>query len=140
MPCDYSKYPKDWKEIRKRILERDGHCCKICKVKNGVYVFRGYRNGEEIFQDSYGSIYKTDTGELIDTDYFADILPLSGKPDQKAIKIVLTIAHLNHDAADNRDENLAALCQLHHNRYDIEFRKKNRKKSNKKKKKLIDLF
>ena len=37
MPCDYSKYPKDWKEVRKRILERDGHKCKFCWAKNYNY-------------------------------------------------------------------------------------------------------
>jgi len=34
--------------------------------------------------------------------------------------IVLTIAHLNHDTTDNRDENLSALCQrchLSHDKY-----------------------
>jgi hypothetical protein len=31
---------------------------------------------------------------------------------------VLTVAHLNHDPWDCRDENLAALCQTCHLRYD----------------------
>jgi hypothetical protein len=34
------------------------------------------------------------------------------------VKVVLTVAHLNHDPADCRDENLRAGCQLHHLRYD----------------------
>jgi hypothetical protein len=33
-------------------------------------------------------------------------------------KVILTVAHLNHDTQDNRDENLMAMCQLHHLRYD----------------------
>lgn len=33
-------------------------------------------------------------------------------------KVVLTVAHLNHDPRDCRDENLRALCQRCHNRYD----------------------
>jgi 5-methylcytosine-specific restriction endonuclease McrA len=33
-------------------------------------------------------------------------------------KVVLTIAHLNHDTTDNRDENLAALCNKCHLTYD----------------------
>ena len=32
--------------------------------------------------------------------------------------VVLTVAHLNHDVADNSDENLAALCQRCHLTYD----------------------
>lgn len=32
--------------------------------------------------------------------------------------VVLTVAHLNHTPEDCRDENLAAMCQYHHLRYD----------------------
>jgi len=32
--------------------------------------------------------------------------------------VVLTVAHLNHTPEDCREENLAALCQRCHNRYD----------------------
>jgi len=34
------------------------------------------------------------------------------------VKIVLTIAHLDHDPTNNDFKNLKALCQLCHNRYD----------------------
>ena len=33
-------------------------------------------------------------------------------------KVVLTVAHLNHDTQDNRPENLKAMCQRCHLRYD----------------------
>ena len=33
-------------------------------------------------------------------------------------KVVLTVAHLDHDPTNNADDNLAALCQLCHNTYD----------------------
>lgn len=48
---------------------------------------------------------------------------LDGK---KLIKIVLTIAHLDHDPTNNNRKNLKALCQRCHNRYDIEHRKQTR--------------
>lgn len=41
-------------------------------------------------------------------------------------KVILTVAHLNHDTTDNSDDNLRALCQRCHNRHDVEYRKKNR--------------
>ncbi len=34
--------------------------------------------------------------------------------------VVLTVAHLNHDPSDCRDENLAALCQACHIGYDAD--------------------
>ena len=42
-------------------------------------------------------------------------------------RVVLTTAHLNHDPSDYRDENLKALCQACHNRYDAAKRAANRK-------------
>lgn len=48
---------------------------------------------------------------------------------QRMAKIVLTIAHLNHQSGDCRPENLRALCQRCHNRYDAEHRKETRKKT-----------
>jgi 5-methylcytosine-specific restriction endonuclease McrA len=33
-------------------------------------------------------------------------------------RVILTVAHLNHDPADSRDENLMAMCQRCHLRYD----------------------
>ncbi len=34
------------------------------------------------------------------------------------VRIVLTVAHLNHQAGDDRDENLKALCQWCHLNFD----------------------
>lgn len=44
---------------------------------------------------------------------------------RKWSKIVLTIAHLDHNTENNHSENLRALCQSCHLRYDIEHHKKN---------------
>ena len=35
MPCDYSNYPKNWKKIRKEILERAENKCELCGAENG---------------------------------------------------------------------------------------------------------
>ena len=35
MPCDYSKYPPNWKtEIRPRILKRSRNKCEFCEAEN----------------------------------------------------------------------------------------------------------
>ena len=41
----------------------------------------------------------------------------------RVILVVLTVAHLNHDPSDCRDENLEALCQRCHNRLDAATRR-----------------
>lgn len=45
--------------------------------------------------------------------------PLTGS------KVVLTVAHLDHNPANCADDNLRALCQRCHNRYDRSFRNGN---------------
>lgn len=45
----------------------------------------------------------------------------------KEAKIILTIAHLNHEPEDCRPENLRALCQRCHNQYDAKHRVETRK-------------
>lgn len=32
-----ARYPKDWKEIRARILKRANNCCELCGVENHTY-------------------------------------------------------------------------------------------------------
>jgi len=106
MPIDYTKYPPNWKsEIRPRILERENHCCKDCGVKN-------YSLGVRDNDGSFKEVQDVKRGEFI--DYYGQSL--------KVIKIVLTIAHLDHDEEnmDVEDERLAALCQKCHLNYDKE--------------------
>lgn len=91
MPCDYSKYPPDWfTRIRPAILKRARNRCEFCGVLNGEYGMR----------DKDGNWMGDEPGE------------------GEMIRIVLTIAHLNHDITDNRPENLAALCQRCHLNHD----------------------
>lgn len=98
--------PAEWKKIRARILARAGGVCECrgecgarhqggrCAVANGAYVVR-----------------RTHPDGSIE----ASPRPASSP---YATRIVLTIAHLDHDPTRNDDANLRALCQLCHLRYD----------------------
>ncbi len=96
------RYPKNWKEISKRIRERAKNRCEFCGAENH-----------------------------------------KPHPITKS-KVVLTVAHLNHVPEDCRDENLKALCQKCHNKYDIKNRLKGIKdrkiQSIKLKHKILSLF
>lgn len=43
-------------------------------------------------------------------------------------RVVLTVAHLDHDHRNHAEENLKALCQRCHNRYDAAHRQVSRKR------------
>lgn len=95
-------YPPDWKAISLRIrFERAGGKCERCGVPHGALRDREssrYVTAEELQE------LKTETVPF-DLD--------------AAAFIVLTTAHLNHDPSDNREENLAALCQRCHLAHDL---------------------
>lgn len=111
MPIDYKKYPKDWKQIRQRILLRSNNCCECeeCNFENGEIVisFLNHNNIREWVRPIFA--------DLIEQKY-------------KEVKVVLTIAHLDHDETnhDVKDDRLKAMCQLCHLRYDAEEKKKRR--------------
>ena len=112
MPCDKSKYPKDWKEIRAQILDREGHKCKWCGTLNYSVVAKV--NGERI--------------RVLSATNYNDARAEAVRFGFNAIVTVLTIAHIdNPDPMDCRPENLAALCQRCHNRHDAPMRAANRK-------------
>lgn len=138
MPCDYSKYPTNWKtEIRPAILERDGHACKFCKVPNRILVCRGFWKGKEVWQNDDGQIYDASNGEYYGDSYVGDVW-IGEK--YRLTEIILTIAHLDRDNSNNEPENLAALCQRCHLNHDKDQHRANSRKTNEAKKGLQNLF
>lgn len=101
MPVNYKDYPDNWKtEIRPAILKRAGVKCENCGAPNHSVILR---NG--------------DTFEVLEPSMSLEALELDGA---KLTKVVLTIAHLDHDVSNNEYENLKALCQkchLNHDKY-----------------------
>lgn len=135
MPCDYSKYPKNWKsEIRPRILDRANHSCEKCKVPNYELIIRGMIGENEVYQNMNGIIYNCTNGERIGEDYVGNL------KKAREVKIVLTIAHLDHDITNNEDANLRAYCQKCHINHDKYFHLKNRTKTNEIRKGMHSLF
>jgi len=108
MPCDYSKYPPNWKrEIVPRIIARAGDCCEFCWVENRTLLF---------------SVPVATVGRIwVQSESDAQRLAQISTAAAKSVKVVLTVAHLDHDESnhDVADDRLAALCQWCHLRYDI---------------------
>ena len=95
-----ARYPVDWKRISKTIRMRAGERCE-CEGECGLHRDHpGPRRCEE----------------------------LNGRPAKWARgKVVLTVAHLNHLPEDCRAENLKAMCQRCHLRYDAKHHSANAK-------------
>jgi len=120
----------EWAATRRRILERAGHACEQCGKKAGhrVYVFS--RQGMQFW--TYGGFFIYHWTRCSDREHFTTrelmvMFPDLWRPDpdddhihlnMRLTRCVLTIAHLNHQAGDDRDENLKALCQWCHLNYD----------------------
>lgn len=135
MPIDYKKYPPNWKtEIRPAILERANNCCEYCLVPNYKYIIRGTYNDVEVYQDDDGNIWDASTSRHIGSDYVGEV-----HPTNTFIKIVLTVAHLDHDTNNNDYKNLKALCQRCHLNYDKEHHAKNSRQTLKRKKGLMEI-
>lgn len=109
MSIDYSKYPANWKtEIRPRILARAANRCERCGVKNNIHIIRSAENGARFIElDAEGDY-------MIDGEYIKMSEEPSEFADSALTRVVLTIAHLDHDITHNDDSNLMALCQRCH--------------------------
>jgi len=120
MPIDYTKYPANWlKEIRPRIMARANN---MCESEGCDYVH---------LEEVWAVKYKGKTSGWFRSFEEAEAMPksieakkINGKlqqvPNPKKVKVILTIAHLDHDETNHevQDERLKALCQLCHLRYD----------------------
>lgn len=142
MPCDYSKYPKDWKTIRAEVLARACDKCEECLAKNGDHVWRGTVDGVPVYQTADCSIHSGVDGSMV-CENGLDVL-MEDNPNNKLTKIVLTISHTDHDVSNNGEPgnrpNLKALCQRCHLRHDHELHKANARETRKRKQGLQTLF
>lgn len=126
-PENKHRYPADWKDIRYEVLERAKHCCEFCGVKNHAI---GYRSEAYGFTDlsalgSMTTLEGTISAEVNQMNH----MKFHASRGEKIITIVLTIAHLDHTPENNKKDNLKALCQKCHNKYDMPHRIANRKRN-----------
>lgn len=122
MPIDYKKYPLNWlKEIRPRIMQRANNTCECdgCDFKHLEEVwavrYRGRTTGW--FRDFDEANSQPKTFECKRNKKTGKVETI---PNPKKVKVILTIAHLDHDETNHEvtDDRLKAMCQICHLRYD----------------------
>jgi hypothetical protein len=112
-PENAVRYPKDWPAISMAIRERAGGRCE-CEGECGLH--RTHPGPRRCVELNHAAA-KWANG-----------------------RIVLTVAHLNHQPEDCRPENLKAMCQRCNLRYDIEHHQQSAYATRRKGKALADLF
>lgn len=109
-------YPPDWKTISLAVRARAGQKCEWCGAPNRQWILRDRK--PELFQT-------VRIGETVKKVPFLDFsIPFPQTfaakhyRDAGMTKIIITVAHLDRDRANNEPENLAALCQRCHLNHD----------------------
>jgi 5-methylcytosine-specific restriction endonuclease McrA len=112
-PENRRRYPKDWPEIRERILRRAHYRCEECGVHDRDW---GWRNGE-------GRFRQVIRRPLIEAGFTRPPFDVAGsRGTLHIIEIVLTVSHTDHIPEHCTDDNLRALCQQCHNHHDRKHR------------------
>ena len=110
-------YPPNWHEISLSIRERAGQRCEECGVLN--YEIGAREDGKWWKAEPKGS-------GLHDNPRAGEEFPCRNGDEVRwlrTIRIVLTVAHLDHDPRNCDPENLRAWCQRCHNAYDASMRR-----------------
>lgn len=133
-----ARYPKNWQTISLRIRRRAGNKCEECGVPNHQLGGR----------DEKGDWWKAKPTGANSTHL---TWPLPGhdgwcereghEPRRlRIVRIVLTVAHLDHTPENCADDNLRAWCQRCHNRYDAAMRRAGIRRRERAKAAAGDLF
>lgn len=133
-PENRARYPKDWLQIRARILARADNRCECtgqCGDRETTDVHRYSSNRVRVFSNGaerhrcgapngvyiarctidptkYVTAEDVENGATAEHDTYAAI----------AHRVVLTVAHLDHTPENCADDNLIAMCQRCHLLYD----------------------
>ena len=123
-PENAHRYPADWEQIRDLVLRRARHHCEECGVKNYALGGRLRGRGEWLPALPLGEKRLRLEWPKPGTWAYCGIpVEIDGKKRYigeqcRIIRIVLTIAHLDHTPENCSLDNLRALCQRCHLRYD----------------------
>jgi hypothetical protein len=121
VPIDYKEYHPKWSLISRLIrFFRAGNKCEQCGIMNGSIVKR-MRNG------FWRRPCATEWDMIHSRIKYSHTSMSESLKYHGFTKIILTVAHLDHDKTNNRFWNLKALCQKCHLGHDIKHHVFNRK-------------
>jgi len=104
----------EWRAIRSAVGERSGWRCETCAAPHMTMVARGFYGDREAYM-------VLETCEVFCAESGLQITTLRATSEfnaRRVLKIVLTVAHRDHDEGNSDPANLAHWCQRHHLRHD----------------------
>lgn len=133
-PENRGRYPKDWKQIRERILKRADNRCEFCRAENHTRIARGAGEFRNTYMTGDAQVFCANTGRLV------GLVRMDSFKLARMVDVVLTIAHLDHVPENCSDDNLKALCQRCHLTYDALHHAKNAAVTRRLRKAVAELF
>jgi hypothetical protein len=109
----------EWKRIRMSILIRADNRCEWCDKPNRAKMLVVAGGFWSLLPDSGAVVMVKVSGNMTPPGVWRDsagviVIHPPHNECYRAIRCVLTIAHLDHNPANNDEANLAALCQRCH--------------------------
>ena len=129
-----ARYPADWPKISRQVREEAKNRCERCCAPNGETILRGAGPDAGTYMLEEGEVFCAETGE------FKGVRRGSEYEGDRFVRVVLTVAHLNHQPEDCRRENLRAWCQRCHLTYDAKHHARNARETMRRKRADGDLF
>lgn len=125
---DRSQYPEDWEAISLEVRNNADWTCQECGKPCRPPTMLWHDFVAHLLNDVSDEWYSLTSDEVHNED--------TGKWGfvDRPQRFTLTVAHLNHNPADCRPENLKAMCSVCHLKYDAEHHARSRR--NKKHQKL----
>lgn len=156
-PENRARYPADWPAISASIRARASNRCEWSCCHAGQYSVGRWVSIDGLMRwlPVEGNTPPT-TAQDLAFFYAGEGCDHRGQPwtykqardfvglwwwgEKHPIVIVLTVAHLNHDPADCRLENLRAMCQRHHLAYDHDHHRANSQATRRARAGTLELF
>jgi hypothetical protein len=119
-------YPTNWNEIRASIRIRAHDKCEGCGLHDHSIGFRT-KGGQfipcagNVTMDDYGNGIDPYTGGLLNIKRAREVAEFQTQTDEygnKYFVIICTVAHLDHNPQNCKEDNLRFWCQKCHNSYD----------------------
>lgn len=117
-PENRDRYPPDWPDISARVRQEAGNRCEWCRAPNGETIARGRGDDAGTYMLERGETYDDKTGEYLGLRHGSEY------DAARFVRVILTVAHMDHHPENCERENLKALCQKCHNAYDAPMRRR----------------